>query len=427
MPVIAVIGAQWGDEGKGKVVDMLAERADMVIRFSGGDNAGHTVINSLGKFALKLVPSGILTPGTICVMGNGMAINPAALLEEMDGLVERGIDMAGLRISDRANLIMPYHRLLDGLEEEARGGHAIGTTRRGIGPAFADKVARLGIRVGDLFDPASFRDRLALVLEYKNAIITKVFGADALSLDEIHREYCGYGERLAPYICETTRIVAEAVDRGDEVLLEGAQGTLLDPDFGTYPFCTSSSPLAGSSPLGAGIGPRRIDAVIGVYKSYCSRVGAGPFPTELNNEVGDMIRERGAEFGTVTGRPRRCGWFDSVAARFSHRVNGFSSIALTRLDILDEMLSLGICTGYELDGKVIDEFPASIQALERCRPIIEEMPGWQSPTSDIRERDALPPEAQRYVNRIEELITTPVSVIGVGPAREQIIICRDIV
>lgn len=427
MPVIAVIGAQWGDEGKGRIVDLLAERADMVIRFSGGDNAGHTVINSLGRFALTLVPSGILSPGTVCVMGNGMAINPAMLLQEMDELAGRGIDLAGLRISDRANLIMPYHRLIDGLEEDARGGQAIGTTRRGIGPAFADKAARLGIRVGELLDPASFRDRLAEVLEYKNAIITKVFGGEALSLDEIHRDYCGCGERLKPYICETTRLIADAIDRGDEVLLEGAQGTLLDPDFGTYPFGTSSSPLAGASALGAGIGPRRIDAVIGIYKSYCSRVGAGPFPTELKDEVGDEIRERGKEFGTVTGRPRRCGWFDTVAARFSARINGFSSIALTRLDILDGMPSLKICTGYELDGKVIDEFPAGVQALERCRPILEELPGWTAPTSDVRQRDDLPAEAQRYVDRIEELIGIPVSIIAVGPTREQAIFCRDIV
>ena len=427
MPVIAVIGAQWGDEGKGKVVDMLAERADMVVRFSGGDNAGHTVINSLGKFALTLVPSGILSPGTICVMGNGMAINPAMLLKEMDELAGRGIDFAGLRISNRANLIMPYHRLIDGLEEERRGGQAIGTTRRGIGPAFADKAARLGMRVGDLLDPTVFRDRLAEVLEYKNAIITKVFGGEALALDDIHREYMGYAERLKPYICETTRIVAEAADRGDEILMEGAQGTLLDPDFGTYPFCTSSSPLAGSSPLGAGIGPRRIDAVVGIFKSYCSRVGAGPFPTELEDEMGALIRERGKEFGTVTGRPRRCGWFDAVAARFSHRINSFSSIALTRLDILDGMPLLKICTGYELDGKRIDEFPAGVQALERCRPILEELPGWTAPTSDVRERGALPPEAQRYVGRIEEIISSPVSIISVGAAREQTIICRDIV
>ncbi len=427
MPVIAVIGAQWGDEGKGKVVDMLATRADMVVRFSGGDNAGHTVVNSRGKFAVSLVPSGILSPGTVCVMGNGMAINPAVLLKEMDGLAGRGIDLAGLRISDRAHLIMPYHWRLDGLEEDARGRQVIGTTRRGIGPAFADKAARLGIRAGDLLDPAVFRERLEEVLEYKNAIITKIFGGEALSLDEIYQEYLGYAERLSPYICETTRLMAEAIDAGQEVLLESAQGTLLDPDFGTYPFGTSSSPLASSGALGAGIGPRRIDAVVGIFKSYCSRVGAGPFPTELDDETGEMIRDRGAEFGTVTGRPRRCGWFDTVAARFSHRVNGFSSIAMTRLDILDGMPSLKICTGYELDGKVIVDFPASVQALERCRPILEELPGWQTPTQDVRERGELPPEARLYVDRIEELISSPVSIISVGAAREQTIICRSIV
>ncbi len=427
MPVIAVIGAQWGDEGKGKVVDMLAARADMVVRFSGGDNAGHTVVNPLGKFALTLVPSGILSPGTVCVMGNGMAIYPAMLLEEMDVLSGRGIDLSGLRISDRANIIMPYHRTLDRLEEKARGGEAIGTTGRGIGPAFADKAARLGIRAGDLLTPENFRERLVQVLEYKNAIITKVFGGDALSLDEIYREYLGFAKRLRPYICETTRLVAEAIDAGQEVLLEGAQGTLLDPDFGTYPFGTSSSPLAGAGAAGAGLGPLRINAVVGIFKSYCSRVGAGPFPTELDDEMGRLIRERGAEFGTVTGRARRCGWFDSVAARFSNRVNGFSSIALTRLDILDGMPSLRICTGYELDGKRIDEFPAGVHTLDRCRPILEELPAWQGPISGVRDRDDLPAEARRYVDRIEELIDTPVSIISVGAAREQTIICRSIV
>jgi adenylosuccinate synthase len=427
MPVIAVIGAQWGDEGKGKVVDMLAARADMVVRFSGGDNAGHTVINPLGKFALTLVPSGILSAETVCVMGNGMAIYPAMLLEEMDALAGRGIDLSGLRISDRANIIMPYHRVLDGLEEKARGGDAIGTTGRGIGPAFADKTARLGIRAGDLLNAETFRRRLAQILEYKNAIITKIFGGEALSIDEIHAEYLGYAERLRPYICETTRLVAEAIEAGDEVLLEGAQGTLLDPDFGTYPFCTSSSPLAGSGALGAGIGPRRIDAVVGIFKSYCSRVGAGPFPTELNDEMGALIRERGAEFGTVTGRPRRCGWFDAVAARFSNRVNGFSSIALTRLDILDGMPSLKICTGYELDGQRIEEFPAGVNDLDRCRPILEELPPWQGPISGVRERSDLPAEARAYVDRVEDLIDSPVSIISVGAAREQTIICRSIV
>ena len=427
MPVIAVIGGQWGDEGKGRVVDMLAERANMVVRFSGGNNAGHTVINSLGKFALTLVPSGIFTPGNICVMGNGMAIDPAALLKEMDGLTGRGIDLAGLRVSDRANLIMPYHRVLDGLEEKARGGQALGTTGKGIGPAFADKAARFGIRVGELRDPAGFRERLALVLEHKNAVITKLYGGEPLSLDEIHEEYCGHAERLAPYICETTRIVNDAVDRGDEVLLEGAQGTLLDPDFGTYPFGTSSSPVSAGAVLGAGISPGKLDAVVGILKSYCSRVGAGPFPTELLDEVGDWIRERGAEFGTVTGRPRRCGWFDSVAARYSNRINGFTTVAVTRLDILDGMSSLKICTAYELDGEITDEFPANVRDLERCRPVLEEWPGWQTPTSEVRQREALPPEAGRYVDRIEELVGVPVSVIAVGASREQAIICRDIV
>ncbi len=427
MPAIAVVGCQWGDEGKGKIVDMLAEKVDMVVRFSGGDNAGHTVINPLGRFALKLVPSGIFWPGTVCILGNGMAINPAVLLEEMDTLKEQGADFSQLFISDRANLIMPYHTLLEGLEEEARGSRAIGTTRKGIGPAFSDKVARFGIRMGDLLDKTVFRERLAEVLEYKNAIISRVYGAEPLSLEPIFEQYCAYAERLAPHICETTELIAAALDRGDLVMLEGAQGCLLDPDFGTYPFTTSSSPLAANACLGAGLGPMRITAVLGVFKAYCTRVGAGPFPTELPPELGDMIRERADEFGTVTRRPRHCGWFDAVAARFSQRLNGCTSMAITRLDILDVLPSIKICVAYELDGEPTDSFPASTSALERCRPVYEELPGWQTPTSGARCFEDLPPAAQRYVARLEELVGCRADIISVGSAREETIIRRPIV
>jgi adenylosuccinate synthase len=421
MPVIAVIGAQWGDEGKGKVVDMLAQKAKVVVRFSGGDNAGHTVINPYGKFGLRLVPSGIFNPQATCIIGNGVVINPAVLIDEIDQLNQRGVDTSRLFISDRANLIMPYHVLLDGLEEKARGGSAIGTTRKGIGPAFADKAARLGIRTGDLLDKAVLLERLRSVLDYKNVILTKVYRVKPLSLDEVYGQYCQYGERLAPYIRETTIMLEEALNRGEVVLLEGAQGTLLDPDFGTYPYGTSSSSVAGQGCTGAGIGPTKIDAVLGVFKAYCTRVGAGPMPTELKDETGDLIRERGHEYGTVSGRPRRCGWFDAVAARFSTRVNGFTGVAITRLDILDVLPRLKICVGYKLDGKTIDYFPASVAALARCQPVYEELPGWQVPTSDIRQFNKLPTKARQYIKRLEELIFCPVNLVCVGPEREKAI------
>jgi adenylosuccinate synthase len=421
MPVIAVIGAQWGDEGKGKVVDTLAQQATIAVRFSGGDNAGHTIVNPLGKFALRLVPSGIFNTRTICIIGNGVVINPQILIEEIDNLNERGVNTSKLFISDRAQLIMPYHLLLDGLEEEARGGKALGTTRKGIGPAFTDKAARLGIRVGDLLDREALRERLRSVIDYKNAILTKVYGAKALSLDEVFIQYCQYGEHLAPYIRETTIMLEEALNKKKLVLLEGAQGTLLDPDFGTYPYSTSSPSIAGQGCLGAGIGPTRITAVLGVYKAYCSRVGAGPMPTELKDETGELIRERGHEYGTVSGRPRRCGWFDAVAARFSQRVNGFTGAAITRLDILDILPSLKICVGYKLDGKKIDYFPASVAALERCQPVYEELEGWETPTSDVRQFNKLPTKARHYVERLEELIGCPVNLVCVGPERGQVI------
>jgi len=422
MPVIAVIGAQWGDEGKGKVVDLLAEQARVVVRFSGGDNAGHTVINPYGEFKLHLIPSGIFSSQAVCIIGNGMVINPAVLIEEMDQLNQRGVDTSRLFISDRAHLIMPYHVLLDGLEEESRGGKAIGTTRKGIGPAFADKVARLGIRTGDLLDKEVLMERLRLILDGKNTILTKVYGASPLSLDEVYSQYCQYGERLAPYIQETTIMLEEALNREELVLLEGAQGALLDPDFGTYPYTTSSSPLAGGGCLGAGIGPTKLSRIIGVFKAYCTRVGSGPMPTELKDETGDLIREQAHEYGTTTGRPRRCGWFDAIAARFSTRINGFTGAAITRLDILDTFPRLKICVGYKLDGQTIDYFSSNIATLEKCQPIYEELPGWQTPTTDIRQYEQLPVKARQYAARLEELISCPIDIISVGAGREQTII-----
>jgi adenylosuccinate synthase len=426
MPVTAVIGAQWGDEGKGKIVDMLAESADVIVRFSGGDNAGHTVVNPLGEFKLRLTPSGIFYPEATSIIGNGVVVNPKVLLEETDELNGRGIDTSRLFISDRAHLIMPYHILLDGLEEESRGGKAIETTRKGIGPAYADKVARTGIRAGDLLDKDLLLERLTLVLNYKNTIITRVYNAEPLSLDDVYREYCEYAERLSPQICDTTSMLAEALNRNDRILLEGAQGFLLDPDFGTYPYATSSSPIAAGACLGAGIGPNKLTHVVGVFKAFQTRVGAGPMPTELKDEIGQTIRDCGHEYGTVTGRPRRCGWFDAVAARFSTRINGFNSAAITRLDVLDTLPRVSICTGYKLDGKTIDYFPSSIPALEKCQPVYEEMAGWEKPIGGVRIFSELPTRAQRYIRRLEELIGCPASLISVGKRREQTIVRKKI-
>jgi adenylosuccinate synthase len=426
MPVVAVIGAQWGDEGKGKIVDMLAEKARYVVRFSGGDNAGHTVVNPHGEFKLSLAPSGIFYPDTTSIIGNGVVINPEVLNREVDELNSRGIDTSRLVISDRAHLIMPYHMVLEALEEEGLGKKAIGTSRRGIGPAFADKVARTGIRAGDLLDKKALRERIAAALEYKNKILTKVYGKDPISADEIYEQYCAYADRWAPYIRDTSVIVADALEKNENVLMEGAQGMLLDPDFGTYPFVTSSSPLSSNACLGAGIGPGTLDQIIGIFKAYQTRVGAGPMPTELNDETGQNIRDCGNEYGTVTGRPRRCGWFDALAARLSTRVNNFTSVAITRLDVLDKLPRIKICTGYKVDGGIIDNFPANISVLEKCQPVYEEVPGWEKPTGNIRIFKELPVKAQRYIRRLEELIGRPASLVSVGMRREQTIVRKSI-
>ncbi len=426
MPAIAVVGAHWGDEGKGKIVDLLAEKANLVVRYSGGDNAGHTVINDYGEFRLHLIPSGMFYPHTTCIIGNGVAVNPAVLLAEMADLTRRGVDTSRLFVSDRAHLIMPHHILLDGLEEAALGSKAVGTTRKGIGPAFSDKAARLGIRAGDLLDKEVFLNRLRSVLERKNAILTRVYRMKPLSVEEIFRQYWGYGEQLASHIRETTGMVNEALDKKEAVLLEGAQGTLLDPDFGTYPYTTSSSPMAGGACQGAGINPLRITGIIAVFKAYCTRVGGGAFPTELKDETGNLIRDRGHEYGTTTGRPRRCGWFDAVAARYSSRLNGYTGAAITRLDVLDTLPELRICVAYKLGGKTIDFFPAGINDLEKCEPVYEELPGWQTSISDIRKFEQLPVEARQYIARLEELCACPATVISVGPKREQTIIRKHI-
>jgi adenylosuccinate synthase len=426
MPVAAIIGAQWGDEGKGKIVDLLAQKASMVVRFSGGPNAGHTITNPYGKFSLHLVPSGIFYPHTTCLIGNGVVVSPPVLLEELEQLEKKGVDTSRLLISSRAQLIMPYHTLLDKLEEEARGSKALGTTRSGVGPAYMDKVARLGIRVGDLLNRDSFLHRLRFVLEQKNIILTKIYGASPLSLEEVYSKYCQYAERLAPFIRETEPIVKQALERKEFILLEGAQGTLLDIDFGTYPYVTSSSTIAGGAFTGLGLSPTKLERILGVFKAYITRVGGGPMPTELSDETGELIREIAHEYGSTTGRPRRCGWFDAVVARFSASINGFSGVAITRLDVLDTFASIKICTSYKVNGDIIDQFPNSLAVLERCQPVYEELPGWQSPTNHLRRFEDLPRPAQSYVKRLEELITCPVDIISVGARREETIIVRPI-
>ena len=426
MAVVVIVGGQWGDEGKGRIIDLLAEKAKIVTRFSGGDNAGHTVVNPYGEFQLHLVPSGIFYPEVTCIIGNNVAINPAVLLEEIDNLHNHGVDTSRLVISDRAHLIMPYHILLDGLEEKRRGTGAIGTTLRGIGPVFADKVARLGIRTGDLLDKGVLLNRLKSVLELKNTILTKVYQVSPLSLEDVYQQYCHYGDQLTPLIRETGSIIREAATKGELVLLEGAQGALLDPDFGTYPYVTSSSPLATAGCIGSGLGPRGIDRVVGIFKAYNTRVGAGPMPTELKDKTGDLIREKAHEYGATTGRPRRCGWFDAVAGRFSVQINSLSAIALTHLDIYDGFPSIKICTAYKFKGEVLTSFPSDVAVLEKCQPIYEEVDGWQESISGVRNFEKLPVAARKYISRLEELLSCPISLVSIGPDRSQIILIADL-
>lgn len=423
MSAFVVIGGQWGDEGKGRTVDLLAQETSVVARYSAGDNAGHTIINHLGKFVLHLVPAGIFYPDKQCVIGNGVVINPEVLLNEIEQLESRGVSTKLLSVSDRAQVLMPYHRLLDELEEQARGAGALGTTKRGVGPAFTDKVARSGIRVADLVDPEALRVRLEEILPQKNRVIERLYQAPPLDLEEVFALYRDYGCRLKRYVRDTSALVQEALERGEQVLLEGAQGSLLDLDAGTYPYVTSSVPssLAAGAAIGVGIGPTQIERVIGVYKAYMTRVGNGPMPTELRDETADMLRREGPEpeYGATTGRPRRCGWFDAVASRYSVRVNGVTSAALSRLDVLDNFPAIEVCVAYELDGKRIESFPATAAALERARPVYEEHPGWRRSTADVRHFDDLPKEARSYVERIEELLGCPIEIVSVGPGREQ--------
>ncbi|MBI2939270.1 MAG: adenylosuccinate synthase [Chloroflexi bacterium] len=421
MSVVAVVGAQWGDEGKGRIVDLLAAEADLVARSQGGSNAGHTVVNASGTFRLHLVPSGIFHPHVTNVIGNGVMVEPQQLLAELDELHAHHVSTDSLVVSDRAHVVMPYHKLLDRLEEGARGAKQVGTTGRGIGPAVQDKVARFGIRVVDLLDPAVFREKLHAVLSLKNRVLTGVYGVEPLREEDIAEECLAAGARLAPRVGDTVALMQRAVADGKRVLLEGAQATLLDVDFGTYPFVTSSSPTVAGACVGLGLPPQSVTGAIGVYKAYLTRVGSGPFPTELNGTVGDRLRERGQEYGTTTGRPRRCGWFDATLARYSARLNGFTSIALTKLDVLDALPTVKVCTGYRRGQARWDAVPADASILAECEPVWEELPGWQTPTSDCRAFEDLPLNAQRYVDRIAALVGLPVALVSVGFAREQII------
>jgi len=425
MSVVALVGGQWGDEGKGKVIDSLAAQADMVVRYAGGDNAGHTTVNPHGTFRLHLIPSGIFYDRVVCVIGNGVVVNPAVLLKEMAELREHGVAASNLVVSERAHLIMPYHILLDRLEEERRGKGAIGTTQRGIGPAFVDKVARTGLRVGDLLHPDEFRARLDLVLEQKNALLTSMYHHEPLSADEICEQYLAFAEDLRPRIADTIPLLHDAKKAGQYVLLEGAQGALLDTDFGTYPFVTSSSPLSGGATVGSGLGPTDISSVIGVFKAYSTRVGSGPMPTELHEDMGDFIREKAGEYGATTGRPRRCGWFDAVAGRFSVKINGMTEIALTHLDIFDGFKSVKVCTGYRIGDKAVSTFPSRREEVERCQPVYEEMDGWNECTEDVDSFGKLPQNAKNYVRTIERLLGCEVSLVSMGPKREQMISARS--
>jgi adenylosuccinate synthase len=427
MPAIVLIGAQWGDEGKGKVTDLLGERVEYVVRYQGGNNAGHTVILPDGrKFALHLMPSGVLTPGCVPVIGNGVVIDPKVLIDEIDGLTERGVSCERLLVSADAHLIMPHHRALDRVVERYLGPARIGTTGRGIGPAYGDKVARVGIRVQDLLDPGILRQKLDLVLREKNQILFKVYNRKAIDLDSVVEEYLGYAERLRPYITDTRLELARALERDATVLLEGAQATLLDVDHGTYPFVTSSNPTAGGACVGSGIPPTRITQVIGVIKAYTTRVGAGPFPTELTDDYGERLRKIGMEYGTTTGRERRCGWFDAVVARYAVRVNGITDLVVTKLDVLSGLDKVPICVAYEVDGVRLDDMPMTQTAFHHAQPVFEEHDGWWEDISKCRHVEELPENARSYVQRLEQLAGARISVVGVGPGRDENVVLRPL-
>ncbi|EHJ52398.1 adenylosuccinate synthetase [Streptococcus macacae NCTC 11558] len=419
MTSVVVVGTQWGDEGKGKITDFLSADAEVIARYQGGDNAGHTIVIDGKKFKLHLIPSGIFFPEKISVIGNGMVVNPKSLVAELDYLHEEGVETANLRISDRAHIILPYHIKLDRLQEASKGTNKIGTTNKGIGPAYMDKAARVGIRIADLLDKDIFAERLQMNLAEKNRLFEKMYECDPVDFDIIFEEYYAYGQKIKQYVTDTSVILNDALDKGKRVLFEGAQGVMLDIDQGTYPFVTSSNPVAGGVTIGSGVGPSKIDKVVGVCKAYTSRVGDGPFPTELFDEIGERIRRVGHEYGTTTGRPRRVGWFDSVVMRHSRRVSGLTNLSLNCIDVLSGLDTVKICVAYDLDGKRIDHYPASLEQLKRCEPIYEELPGWSEDITGVRSLEDLPENARNYVRRIGELVGVRISTFSVGPDRDQ--------
>ncbi|NRB08468.1 MAG: adenylosuccinate synthase [Richelia sp.] len=425
MANVIVIGAQWGDEGKGKITDLLSRSADVVVRYQGGVNAGHTIVVEGNTFKLHLIPSGILYPDTECIIGSGTVIDPKVLITELDQIEQLNISTDNLFISETAHVTMPYHRLLDQAAEERRGNYKIGTTGRGIGPTYADKSERTGIRILDLMDPQGLREQLEWTINYKNVILEKLYNLPPLDPQVVIQEYLGYAERLRAYVVDSSLKIYDAIQRKRNILFEGAQGTLLDLDHGTYPYVTSSNPVAGGACVGSGLGPTAIDRVIGVAKAYTTRVGEGPFPTELEGKLGDLLCSRGAEFGTTTGRKRRCGWFDAVIGRYAVRINGMDCLAITKLDVLDDVEEIKVCVAYQIDGERCQHFPTSARQFASCHPIYETVPGWKQSTSDCRKLEDLPEEALDYLKFLAELIEVPIALVSLGPSRDQTIIVED--
>ena len=426
MSTVVISGAQWGDEGKGKIVDYLAAQADTVVRFQGGSNAGHTVSVGGEEYKLRLLPSGILYKGTTCIIGNGVVVDPQCLLEEIDNMQKRGVDTSGIRLSTRAHVVMPWHKLIDELGENLRGENKIGTTKRGIGPCYIDKADRIGIRVCDLIDREEFSKKVRDVLKIKNLLLEKIYNHAPLDAEEIIREYESYAERLRPFVCDTISLLNSQVDAGKKILFEGAQATMLDIDYGTYPFVTSSHPISGGVGIGAGVAPKKIDKVVGVVKAYCTRVGEGPFPTEQLNNIGDKLREAGHEFGTVTGRPRRTGWLDACVVKYAGQLSGTDYMAVTRLDILDSFDEIKMCTAYKIDGEVINEIPASLKVLAKVEPVYETFAGWKSDISKIRRYEDLPANAKKYLERMAQVTGIALGIVSVGPNRDQTIVLENI-
>ncbi|WP_404787089.1 adenylosuccinate synthase [Altericista sp. CCNU0014] len=425
MANVVVIGAQWGDEGKGKITDLLSRSADIVVRYQGGVNAGHTVVVDDRTFKLHLIPSGILYPNTECIIGSGTVIDPQVLLEELDTLKDLGVSTQNLFISSAAHVTMPYHRLIDRSAELQRGDRKIGTTGRGIGPTYADKSERTGIRMLDLIDPEGLRAQLEWTIAHKNVLLEKLYDLPPLDLESVLAEYSGYAERLKPYVVDCSLTIYNAILRRRNILFEGAQGTLLDLDHGTYPYVTSSNPVAGGACVGTGVGPTAIDRVIGVAKAYTTRVGEGPFPTELNDETGAELCDRGAEFGTTTGRQRRCGWFDAVIGRYAVRINGMDCLAITKLDVLDELEEIKVCVAYEIDGQPCQDFPSNARLFARCKPIYKTLPGWKQSTEHCRTLDDLPQAALDYLEFLAEIMAVPIAIVSLGADRDQTIIVED--